>query len=66
MIFSHIEYKFVESVGGLTEQGLGFDHVCNAGYLTIIPQARMGSESEAIRARGIILFSKIQVVGQKY
>ena len=45
--------------------------------LTIIPQARMGSElrpkaewaidSKAMRARGIIIvFRKIQVVGQKY
>ena len=45
-------------------------------YLTIIPRARMGSEpvrpkaewainSEAMRARGIIVFSKIQLVGQK-
>ena len=47
-------------------------------YLTIIPRARMGSvrpranwaiDSEAMRARGINCFSKIQllyVVGQKY
>ena len=44
-------------------------------YLTIIPRARMGSESiavewafnsEAIRGKGIICFSKIQLAGQKY
>ena len=42
-------------------------------YLTIIPRARMGAESiaheadsKATRARGIIQFSKTQLVGQKY
>ena len=48
-------------------------------YLTIIPQARMDSESialrlkaewaidsRAMRARGINCFSKIQLVGQTY
>ena len=42
-------------------------------HLTIIPRARMGSEliaheaedSEAVRARAIYCFRKIQVVGQK-
>ena len=37
-------------------------------YLTIIPRVRMGYESidsEAMRARGKICFSKIQLVGQK-
>ena len=45
-------------------------------YLTIIPRARMGYESiahkaewaidsEAMRARGIIVLCKIQLVGQK-
>ena len=33
------------------------------GYLTIIPRARMGSESIAHEAEG---FSEIQLVGQKY
>ena len=32
--------------------------------LTIIPRARMGSES--MRAKGIVVFSKIQIVGKKY
>ena len=40
-------------------------------YLTIIPRARMGSESTAHQARGHEgernnCFSKIQLVGQKY
>ena len=40
-------------------------------YLTIIPRARMGSESTAHEARGHegernIFFSKIQLVGQRY
>ena len=30
----------------------------DVGYLTIIPRARMGCESEAIRARGIIVLVK--------
>ena len=34
------------------------------GFLTIIPRAR--KNSEATRARGIIFFRKIQLVGQKY
>ena len=48
-------------------------------YITIIPRARMGSESivmrpkaewtidtEAMRVRGNNCFSKIQLVGQRY
>ena len=42
-------------------------------YLTIIPHEPewalsqyWGIDSEAMRARGIIFFSKIQLVGQKY
>ena len=34
-------------------------------YLTIIPRAR-AIDSEAMRARGINCFSKIQLVGKKY
>ena len=52
---------------------------CSLINQTIIPRARMDSESiaheveaewaidsDAMRARGIIFFSKIQLVGQKY
>ena len=35
-------------------------------YLTIIPLARMGSESIALEAERNNCFSKIQLVGQKY
>ena len=48
---------------------IGVDNVCTGVYLTIIPRTRMGSESiahsaewaidsEAIRARGIIVLVK--------
>ena len=37
-----------------------------AGYLTIIPRARMGSKSIAHEGERNNCFSKIQLVGQKY
>ena len=39
---------------------------CNAVYLTIIPRARMGSESRGHEGERNNCFSKIQLASQKY
>ena len=39
----------------LTRSRVHIDISTKRRYLTIIPQARMGSDSEAMRARGIIV-----------
>ena len=51
-VYTHFQTKMVQE-----PYPLGHTYLY-ALYLTVIPRARMGTESEAMRARGIIVLVK--------